>query len=114
MVGGATEDEDDLEGHVLEQVRKVVGNDIPVVTPLDMHANIGPRMMKYGSFFCGYDTYPHIDGYDRSAEVSQMLIDTIRGKIDPKIAYAQPNMIITPVMQKSDYHPMKTLIDNAH
>jgi microcystin degradation protein MlrC len=112
--GGATEDEDDLEGHVLEQVRKVVGNDIPVVTPLDMHANIGPRMMKYGSFFCGYDTYPHIDGYDRSAEVSQLLIDTIRGKIDPKIAYAQPNMIITPVMQKSDYHPMKTLIDKAH
>ncbi len=112
--GGATEDEDDLEGHVLEQVRKVVGNDIPVVTPLDMHANIGPRMMKYGSFFCGYDTYPHIDGYDRSAEVSQLLIETIRGKIDPKIAYAQPNMIITPVMQKSDYHPMKTLIDKAH
>ena len=112
--GGATEDEDDLEGHVLEQVRKVVGGDIPVVTPLDMHANIGPRMMKYGSFFCGYDTYPHIDGYDRSAEVTQLLIDTIRGKIDPKIAYAQPNMIITPVMQKSDYHPMKTLIDKAH
>ncbi len=112
--GGATEDEDDLEGHVLEQVRKVVGDKIPVVTPLDMHANIGPKMMKYGSFFCGYDTYPHIDGYDRSAEVSQMLIDTIRGKINPKIAYAQPNMIITPVMQKSEYYPMKDVIQKAH
>jgi len=112
--GGATEDEDDLEGHVLEQVRKVVGDKIPVVTPLDMHANIGPKMMKHGSFFCGYDTYPHIDGYDRSAEVSQLLIDTIRGKINPKIAYAQPNMIITPVMQKSEYYPMKVVIDRAH
>ena len=112
--GGATEDEDDLEGHVLEQVRKIVGDKIPVVTPLDMHANIGPKMMEHGSFFCGYDTYPHVDGYERSAEVTQLLIDTIRGKINPKIAYAQPNMIITPVMQKTGYHPMKTVIDKVH
>jgi microcystin degradation protein MlrC len=112
--GGATEDEDDLEGHVLEQVRKIVGPNIPVVTPFDMHANIGPKTMKYGSFFCGYDTYPHIDGYERSAEVTQLLIDTIRGKIHPTIAYAQPNMIITPVMQKTGYHPMKTVIEKIH
>ena len=112
--GGATEDEDDLEGHVLEQVRKIVGDKIPIVTPLDMHANIGPKMMKYGSFYCGYDTYPHIDGYERSCEVTQLLIDSIRGKIDPKIAYAQPNMIITPVMQKSGYYPMKDVIQKAH
>jgi len=112
--GGATEDEDDLEGHVIEQVRKIVGPNIPVVTPLDMHANIGPKMMKHGTFFCGYDTYPHIDGYERSAEVTQLLIDTIRGKIHPTIAYAQPNMIITPVMQKTGYHPMKTVIEKAH
>lgn len=112
--GGATEDEDDLEGHVLEQVRKVVGDEIPVVTPLDMHANIGPKMMEHGSFFCGYDTYPHVDGYDRSAEVTQLLIDTIRGKIDPRIAYAQPNMIITPVMQKTGYYPMKAVIEKVH
>ena len=112
--GGATEDEDDLEGHVLEQVRKIVGEETPVVTPLDMHANIGPKMMKNGTFFCGYDTYPHVDGYERSAEVTQLLIDTIRGKIDPKIAYAQPNMIITPVMQKTGYHPMKAVIEKAH
>jgi microcystin degradation protein MlrC len=112
--GGATEDEDDLEGHVLEQVRKVVGDKMPVVTPLDMHANIGPKMMRYGSFYCGYDTYPHVDDYDRSAEVTQLLIDTIRGKIKPVIAYAQPNMIITPVMQKTGYYPMKTLIEKAH
>ena len=112
--GGATEDEDDLEGHVLEQVRGIVGMDIPVVTPLDQHANIGPKMMKYGSFFCGYDTYPHTDGYDRSAEVTQLLIDSLRGKIKPVIAYAQPNMIITPVMQKTGYYPMKAVIDKAH
>ena len=112
--GGATEDEDDLEGHVLEQVRKVVGDEIPVVTPLDMHANIGPKMMEHGSFYCGYDTYPHLDKYESSAEVTQLLIDKIRGKIDPVIAYAQPNMIITPVMQKTGYYPMKAVIEKAH
>jgi len=112
--GGASEDEDDLEGHVLEQVRKVVGPRIPVATPLDMHANIGPKMMRHGSLFCGYDTYPHVDGYDRSAEVTRLLIDAIRGRIKPVMAYAQPNMIITPVMQKTGYYPMKAVIDEAH
>jgi microcystin degradation protein MlrC len=112
--GGATEDEDDLEGHVLEMVRKVVGDDIPVVTPLDMHANIGPKMMKHGSYYCGYDTYPHIDGYERSAEVTELLIGEIRGEINPVIAYAQPNMIVTPVMQKTGYYPMKAIIERVH
>ena len=112
--GGATEDEDDMEGHILEQVRRVVGDKVPVTTPLDMHANIGPKMMKHGTFFCGYDTYPHIDGYERSAEVTQILIDTIRGEIKPVTAYAQPNMIITPVMQKTGYYPMKALIEKVH
>ncbi|GAH39689.1 unnamed protein product, partial [marine sediment metagenome] len=112
--GGATETHDDLEGHVLEQVRKVVGDKIPVVSPFDMHANIGPKTMKNGSFFCGYDRYPHFDAYERSAEVTELLIEMLRGNIDPKIAYAQPNMIITPVMQKSDYYPMKAVYEKVH
>ena len=112
--GGATETEDDLEGHVVEQVRKVVGDKIPIVSPFDMHANIGPKTMKYGTFYCGYDRYPHFDSYERSAEVTELLIETLRGKIDPKIAYAQPNMIITPVMQKSEYYPMKAVIAKVH
>jgi microcystin degradation protein MlrC len=98
----------------LEMVRKVVGDDIPVVTPLDMHANIGPKMMKHGSYYCGYDTYPHVDGYERSAEVTELLIGEIRGEINPVIAYAQPNMIVTPVMQKTGYYPMKAVIEKIH
>ena len=36
----ASEDIDDAAGHLLSAVRHLVGNDIPVVTSLDHHANI--------------------------------------------------------------------------
>src|SRR5918995_165729 len=39
-----TEIDDDGDGYVLQNVREIVGPDVPVVATLDLHANISPRM----------------------------------------------------------------------
>ena len=52
---------EDGEGELLARVRKVVGNDIPVVVSLDLHANITERMVANASAMTIFRTYPHID-----------------------------------------------------
>src|SRR6195256_3068188 len=52
---------DDGEGEILARVRKVIGNDVPLVASLDLHANVTPEMMEYADALIAYRTYPHID-----------------------------------------------------
>jgi microcystin degradation protein MlrC len=55
----ATESEDDVEGTVLAAVREVVGGRVPVVAPLDHHANVTRRMVANANLLVGHETQPH-------------------------------------------------------
>src|SRR3954468_6606838 len=59
-----TEHLDDGEGEILARVRKVIGNDLPLVVSLDLHANVSPEMVAHADALIAYRTYPHIDMAD--------------------------------------------------
>ena len=59
-----TEHLDDGEGEILARVRKVIGNDIPLVVSLDLHANVTPEMVEHADALIAYRTYPHVDMAD--------------------------------------------------
>src|SRR4030088_3052627 len=56
-----TEHFDDGEGEILARVRKAIGNDLPLVVSLDLHANVTPEMVEHADALIAYRTYPHID-----------------------------------------------------
>src|SRR5437667_3217121 len=56
-----TEHFDDGEGEILARVRRVIGNDLPLVASLDLHANVTPEMIEHADALIAYRTYPHID-----------------------------------------------------
>lgn len=64
---GVSEQYPDIEGRVLEAVRHLVGAK-PVVATFDFHANYTERMVRNADLLIGYDTYPHVDGYERGLE----------------------------------------------
>jgi microcystin degradation protein MlrC len=109
-----TEDHDDAEGHILTEIRKIVGESVPIVATLDLHANISKLMVEKADVFVGYDTYPHVDVYERGVEAAEILVNILRGKIKPTMALFKPPMMPSPQKQKTSYPPMKTLIDMAH
>ncbi|WP_163484808.1 M81 family metallopeptidase, partial [Escherichia coli] len=46
---------------ILARVRRVIGKDVPLVTSLDLHANVTPQMMELADALIAYRTYPHVD-----------------------------------------------------
>jgi microcystin degradation protein MlrC len=69
----------DVEGEVLESVRKIVGSQIPVVATLDLHANVTRRMVKSADVLVLYHTAPHVDVFEtgqRGAAVLRRLLTT--------------------------------------
>ena len=52
---------DDGEGEILRRVREVIGNTLPLVVSLDLHANVTPDMVHHADALIAYRTYPHVD-----------------------------------------------------
>ena len=109
-----TEAHSDGEGEILRRVREVVGPDLPVVATLDLHANIGPQMVRHTTCLVGYDTYPHVDAYERGDEALHLLRRVCRGEIRPTAALAQIPMLIGPPRQCTLISPMQELMALVH
>ena len=64
---------DDAEGELLERLRAVVGPQMPIVTSLDLHANVTARMLRLASAMTAYRTYPHVDMRATGERAAQIL-----------------------------------------
>jgi microcystin degradation protein MlrC len=58
---GMAEHVDDAEGELLARIRALVGDDVPIVASLDLHANVTHRMLDLADGLVSYRTYPHVD-----------------------------------------------------
>ena len=69
---------DDGEGELLARVRRVVGERVPVVASLDLHANVTRAMMALADGLVAYRTYPHVDMAETGRRAAQLLDATLR------------------------------------
>jgi microcystin degradation protein MlrC len=68
-----TEHFDDGEGELLARVRRVVGERVPVVVSLDLHANVTRAMVRHADGMVAYRTYPHVDMAETGARAARLL-----------------------------------------
>lgn len=64
---------DDGEGTLLARLRAVVGQDIPIVVSLDLHANVTELMLSHADAMVAFRTYPHVDMADTGARAAKLL-----------------------------------------
>ena len=107
------EHEPDATGDVLEQVRAIVGPDVPVVGTLDLHANVTQRMVEQATALIGYHTAPHVDMYETGQKVAQVLTSTIEGRLAPTTALVRLPMLLTPENSTHNWGPLAKVIDMA-
>ncbi|ETX02921.1 MAG: hypothetical protein ETSY1_01800 [Candidatus Entotheonella factor] len=110
---GVSEVYPDIEGKVLEEIRQIVGG-IPLVATFDFHANFTNRMVENADLLIGYDTYPHIDGYERAVEAVNLTARMLDGSFKPTKALRQPPMLPALQAQFTGRYPMAKLIEEAH
>jgi microcystin degradation protein MlrC len=98
------EEYDDGEGEILRRVRETVGPDVPVITVLDFHATLTPAIAQHADIVIGYETYPHIDPYDRGVEAVELMERLIAGEIRPVRTLRQVPML-TPLPPQFTWGP---------
>lgn len=88
-----TEDSEDGEGDLLEEIRTRVGEEVPIGVVVDLHANITRKMVKNATWIINYDTYPHVDADERAQESARIMLDVLDGKIKPVMACVKVGML---------------------
>lgn len=86
---GVGEGIDDLETYVLREIRKIVGNDIPIVVPMDLHGNVSREMTELADGIFCIRKYPHTDKSKVAYLAMKTLARMMRGelKIESYIAH---------------------------
>ena len=71
-------------------------------------------MAHYSDVIIGFDTYPHVDCYERGFEAGQLLFGINAGKIQPTMAYRQLPLLTAPPAQCTMKSPMIEAVNALH
>jgi microcystin degradation protein MlrC len=104
-----TEHLDDGEGEILARVRRVIGNDLPLVVSLDLHANVTPQMVEHADALIAYRTYPHVDMADTGRAAARHLALLLRTKQKFAKAFRQLPFLIPISWQCTNDQPTKSI-----
>ncbi|MGB8417828.1 Microcystin degradation protein MlrC, contains DUF1485 domain [Burkholderia sp. GAS332] len=84
---------DDCEGDLIESVRALVGEAVPIGVELDLHCHFTERMRRNANVIICYKEYPHTDAIDRLREVFALTVATAEGRIRPVTAVHDCRMV---------------------
>ena len=88
---------DDAEGELLARIRAVVGSTVPIVTALDLHANVTARMLALATAMTAYRTYPHVDMRETGARAARMLARRLVPAALPRAVHAERVPFLLPL-----------------
>ncbi len=104
----------DADGHWLNELRRRVGAETPIVGTIDPHANLSPAMVSACDALVAYRTNPHLDQRARGIEAAWLLFRTLRGEIRPRMHAVFPPLAINIERQLTDdphWRPVYELAD---
>lgn len=97
----------DMEFDVVALVRDVLGY-VPVAAVLDFHGNPSPAFVRACDAVIAYDTYPHVDMWERGVEAAQLLDALLEGRPLRTLVRKLP-LLTCPLAQATDAEPMAGL-----
>lgn len=103
----------DADAYVLQQIRDVLGPEIPLVATTDFHANISTKMVRSANAIVGYDTFPHVDMASRGAEAVEVLDRLLAGQ-HFFAAYRKLPLVTAPQCQPTAEQPMQDIMAQLH
>jgi len=87
----------DPEGYLLQETRRIVGEQTPIVISLDLHGILTDRMLRQVDGLATYHTYPHVDFADTGRRGAEFLVRILSDNVRPVIA-----RVVIPALVRGD------------
>jgi microcystin degradation protein MlrC len=98
----------DVEGDLLEAIRQVAGQDVPIGAELDLHAHLTQKMVEAADILVAYKEYPHTDIETCAEQLFELIEQTASGNLKPAMAVADCRMI---GIYRTQENPLRQFID---
>ena len=98
---------DDAEAEILSRVRRIIGNDIPLVASFDLHANLSPAIRDLADGVTLYRTYPHTDLAETGARAAELLGKLLHSPLAK--AYRQVDLLLPITAQSTEFAPARDI-----
>ena len=103
----------DADGWWLQQVRALIGPEVPLIATLDAHTNLSEEMVAATDALLAYRTNPHLDQRETGVRAARLMARTLRGEVRPTQAAAFPPLAINIQCQNTSQQPMRAVYDWA-
>jgi len=84
----------DPETRLLEAVREVIGDDVPLATSYDLHANLTRERVALTDVLVAYRTNPHRDHVSTGGRAAKWLLKTATGQVKPRLSWRSLPMLL--------------------
>lgn len=104
-----TEHNGDPDGALVRRVVAAAGANVPIVVTVDLHANLSDLMASGVEAVIAYDTYPHIDMFERGSEAVEVLADVLQ-KGRRAVHHRKLPLLTAPQTQGTSSGPMREIV----
>lgn len=80
------ENEADTEARLIEEVRSIVGENVPIVASFDLHGIVSDRILRASDAIVVYHTYPHVDFVQTGQRAARLLLKLVNREVRPVTA----------------------------
>ncbi len=101
------------EAEICRRVRDVVGDEVPIMVTLDMHANEDEALIEVTDAVFVLKTYPHVDSQQIGEMAAECMVETLRGNFCPTQAMRRPGLVSPSMFQGTDDTPMRDIYDRC-
>ena len=102
----------DTEAYLLDVVRQVIGDEIPLVISLDHHANLTQAMVDRVDALVGLRTQPH-DPFETGVLAGQLMLGILNGETKPVMAWRKIPLLTHQEQFLTDRGPMQEWFELA-
>ena len=102
------ENEEDVEGFLLQRIREQIGTTVPVVVSLDLHAYITESMLRHADVMVPYHTSPHLDIKETGMRATRVLARLLGGA-KQVVGFQRLPMISIAEAQNTEQGPLAPL-----
>jgi len=100
----------DPDGDLFQMARAIVGPEVPIISTLDLHANISQEMIDATDALIIYRTNPHVDQYERGVEAAGAMQELL-GNVRATTAFIRLPIVAPQVTQLTASGPYGEIID---
>mgnify|MGYP001158564139 FL=1 len=94
---GSAQNAPDLEGDLVHAVRELVGDSVPIVATLDLHAHVTPELLTNADVLLAWETYPHADAFETGQRGARAIVDILAGRLNPVMAMAKVPVVVSAI-----------------